>query len=362
MSINLAYVRILKGREHLRLGIGLSGEIEVVLIQVGLALYNVVWNRYVLKLVVKFLWRNKKDSRWEYEYGLMLLLINNILVPWLSVILRDELCFEGLVYGRREVSRIIGEVDCTEQILAENLRICVRRTSFSLPFIYHYQCGSQILRVFSIVWVLYYLLEMIGNLLVLFLPSLLFHTEISSSPNFDLSRVSFDFALLLCFGIHLPYLSVLILLKMMSEYLRMSIILKHSKDHIFFLTEEEVELTTLERNVQRENNESDDVSEVIEAQFKNQTTENLGTKDNILGKDCSVYYSIQIMLTSVIFNFVIIFDMIADEKGPKVGLLLIGCFVIVLMAASFFCAFLQRKWPKERNQGYTQVENEDNGT
>lgn len=364
MSINLAFVKILNSRGDLRLGIALSGKIEDMLIQVGVALYNVVWNRYVLKMVLKCLeWRNKKDNRWEYEYGLMLLMFNNLLVPWLSVILRDESCFEGLLFGRREVSRIIGEIDCTKAILAENLRICVRRTSFSFPFIYHYQCGSQILRVYSIVWVIYYLLEMIGNLLVLFLPSSLcnlLYTEISSS-NFDFARVSFDFALLLCFGIHLPYLSILVLLKMLSEYLQMCIIFTHSKDHLVFQTEEEIELTTLESNVHIENNDSEDINQVTAAQVQNQTTENLGTKDNIPGKD-SLNSSLQIMLTSVTFNSVIIFDMIADEKGPKVGFLLIGCFVIVITAASFFCVFLHQRWANEINQGYRQVENEDNDT
>eukprot|EP01040_Poterioochromonas_malhamensis_P004341 gene4341-4654_t len=128
MSINLYYVKILNTGKGL--GLGLSGEMEVLLIQIGLALFNIVWN--------------------------------SVIGPWLSVIMKDESCFEGLLYGRKEVNRVIGSVECIKDTTAA-AKICHRRTAFSLPFLYYNTCGWTIITTYLPVWIIVYLFESVAN-------------------------------------------------------------------------------------------------------------------------------------------------------------------------------------------------------
>eukprot|EP01040_Poterioochromonas_malhamensis_P002894 gene2894-3078_t len=239
ISINTFYVNVLNNKAKNEISI--SGEVEVILVQIGLALYNVIWNRYVLVFVLRYLRRVSKGLRlcgsregwWEYEYGLMLLLMNSVIGPWLSVMLRDESCFEGLLYGRREVNQIIGTMECLNPTIS-NLKVCHRRSSFSLPFLYCNQCGSNIILNYLPLWVYYFAFSTGINIVSSFTLSvsqtlsqyLILHHQSFTDCEFVQLEYLFDLTIILCFSLHYPLLGIIISGKLITQCILSGLLLK----------------------------------------------------------------------------------------------------------------------------------------
>ncbi len=381
MIVNLTYVKMVNSREGL--GLGLSYEIEVALIQVGLVLYNVVWNRYVLVWMLKYLRSDNKGGRWEYEYRLMLLLINGVIGPWLSVMLRDGSCFEGLLFGRREVNRVIGSTEC---LYFANSKICHRRTSFSLPFLYYNTCGWKIITTYLPVWIMVYLFECIANgvrlgLMFLF-PSFQTNLIIFINNKFvNFSIFLFDFTLLLCYGIHSPLFSLIVIIKMILECWSFSddnicrskqtqkeleLVSFHkinSFHHSSLIEEEEEVVVTL-----FDSPDSNDEKEQNEMKFSTKSL-NHHKKNNEVQHEIFIY-SWQIMYCSILFNSIIFYDMIADEIGVIAGLFfVIILFMIALIIHLFFDLIWNsrrsgktvRSVRRERSEKYESIRNDDDG-
>eukprot|EP01040_Poterioochromonas_malhamensis_P003216 gene3217-3429_t len=207
---------------------------DTKLIQVIMVMYNIVWNRYVILWIFQYLQSLSEgviSEKRQFDCLLCLLLTSSVITPWISTLFTDESCFEGLISSRSEVHQLIGEAECKWWNHGADNRICHRRTSFSLPFLYFHLCSSQLLLTQIPLWIYYYSLMPIVHLYERFIREVFIRHRDSNRSIAMRSfiwkvDIVFDFTLLLCYGIHYPLLAFIMLFKVIVQYFMGGIQLK----------------------------------------------------------------------------------------------------------------------------------------
>lgn len=292
------------------------------LYQVLMMLYNLVWNRYIVSWIFKYL-RSVSEGvmsdAWHSEYLVLVLVVNSVIVPWSITMIKDEACFEGLFFSKSEVHQLIGENECNWWNFDNTNRICHRQTSFTLPFLYYHLCGWKFLLNQLPVWIYYYAFILIISVI----ERLVQGSFIDSNLNFlfyqNADRL-LDLTLLMCFGIHYPFLTFMIFIKaFFEEFLR---IVKTTDDRAVWTelpldSTDEIEMTPpVGHPVEIEN--------IVESQ---QISRN---RDKSLQRN-QPYHSLSCCV--VLVTSIIIVDVISDRNGILNGVyfLLTMVFVFVLL-------------------------------
>lgn len=342
VTIHIFYVMFLNNRIAVAKMFEVNLEREVLLLQMGFGLYHLLWNRYILTYLLEYLGRITGtmyfSDRWYYEYGLMLLLTNSVIGPCLSVMLKDESCFESLIYSHIEVNRVIGSIECIST-QSSGLKICHRHSSFLLPFMYYHQCGSKLLVSFLPVWVYYFAFITLINYFssfcllsfqFLFPGNIRKYLEIflnEARSNHQLLEIDylFDLTFLFICVIHYPLFGIILLGKGLSQFVLSKVWLIPSSNPLpgeiemqisqstIFSEEDDFALATSEHGLV-EKGVNGDINE--EASYRHQYSQ--------------LRYSWQLLYIPALFNSVIIFDMVADEYSWEFGIgFVIGLFSVV---------------------------------
>eukprot|EP01040_Poterioochromonas_malhamensis_P016470 gene16470-18690_t len=317
-------------------------ETEVLLMQMGLGLYHVLWNRYVLMYLLGYLGRTTDTMYlwWYYEYGLMLLLTNSVISPWLSMMLKDESCFESLIDSHIEVNRVIGSIECLSTALQSlDLKICHRHSSFLLPFMYYHQCGSKLLLSFLPVWVYYFAFITLINYFstfclvsfqFLFAGNIRRYLEIflnDARSNHQLLEIDslFDLSFLFICVVHCPLFGVILLGKGLSQFVLYKVGFIPSSNPLPAEIEMQISPST---NISEEDDFALATSEhgLVEKGVNGDINEETSYRH----PDSQLRYSWQLLYIPALFNSVIIFDMVADEYSWRFGIgFVIGLFSVV---------------------------------
>ncbi len=363
---------------------GLPSETEVVLVQMGLGLYNVIWNRYVLVFVLRYLRMISKglslcgsgEGWWDYEYGLMLLLMNSVIGPWLSVMLRDESCFEKLLLSDRNIMTPIGLFEYEQEDLSHS-RISHQKIAFPLPFFYYFDCGSKLLSSITPIVLYTYSLQFFFILFSLLLNDFIRKYnnfskkylqlfQASSTENViyaDYSQnIALDLCNVLCFGIHHPLLGVSVIMKIIFELIvqRRRLLECIHGTEIISLQRDEIEFNPISSALDKsdhsvENQQLEGRSEmfkttevqsssssyhlVTEIKEDSQSPLNMENLANLVAALNSTPYCTTggiwvIINLSLLFNIIVLFDIVGDESGAETALW-VPIFIALLIVIGF---------------------------
>ncbi len=291
---------------------------KLLLIQVIMVIYNIIWNRYVVVWIFYYLQslsENVISQRRQFEYLIVLLLMSSVVTPWISTLFSDESCFEELISSKSEIHQLIGEAECNWWERGSDSKICHRHTSFSLPFLYFNLCSSQFLITQLPLWIYYYSLMPMVYLCETFMREI-FNRRDSNRPvaifegRYFMADIIFDFSLLLCYGIHYPLLSFIIFFKIAVEYFvrKMQTRRDHAWEELSIDSSHEIELQTLERDDNMDADQRFDITQRLRQDIPR----------------TSWSFSYIIVFLSFFVNSLILFDMISDANGATEGIYFIG--------------------------------------
>eukprot|EP01040_Poterioochromonas_malhamensis_P002893 gene2893-3077_t len=155
VGMNIFYINLVNNQIHPSLPHNLPG------IQIGIAFYNLFFNRYIIPIIRRYI-KEISDTVLSLDalsnYYLLLLITNSIIAPLIATLFQDNSCFEQLFFGPEEKLVVLGYSNCQWTDISPDYKICHQETEFPLPFLYYYQCGAKILSSFLPVWIYYYLL------------------------------------------------------------------------------------------------------------------------------------------------------------------------------------------------------------
>ncbi len=315
VTVNEFYVR-----EQNKLMVKESDIRFINLYQVLMMFYNLVWNRYILSWIFKYL-RSLSESVisdfWHSEYLIFVLTVNSVIVPWLITMIKDDVCFEGLFFSQSEVHQLIGEDECNWWNFDSKNRICHRQTSFTLPFLYYHLCGWKFLLNQLPLWIYYYacipIISVIENRV---------HQIYCLDSNQDFLFYQnadrlLDLTLLMCYGIHYPFLSFMIFIKACYEEFLRRVKMRDGR-----AVWTELPLDSTHEIEMRPAGYPAEIENTVESQQFSQNKSLQGNQPNHSLSCCVV------LVTSII-----IFDVISDRNGTLNGLysVLTMVFIFVLL-------------------------------
>lgn len=341
VAVSALYVRILKDPVNERAG----SSFRVFLLQIGLGWFYLLWNRYVLRLAVYHLKKISSETispSWHYEYELMLWLSSSVLIPLFFMLLKDESCFEGLFFRRTETNQIIGEADCHFVSVYNDYKFCHRRTSYEIPFLYYNQCGLKLLQTYLPVWVYYYASISLLDLIALFFAMSCYGRQntfvrylvLENARDKDTTEHLFDLAMLLSFGVQYPLLAIITVIKVLTQHL----LLVLCKNEVVVSSWDSLPVSEIELQerpqVEENEDDHDGTNSSQHGLMEDQLTPSSGITETLTSGQ---QYSWLIFYTSITFNSIILFDIIADDQGSKIGIyLLLGLLVFTLIIRLFF--------------------------
>eukprot|EP01040_Poterioochromonas_malhamensis_P003276 gene3276-3492_t len=342
VAVNAFCMRILNNPINERGG----SSFRVFLLQIGLGWFYLLWNRYVLRLAAYHLKKISSETIspfWHCEYELMLWLSSSVLIPLFFMLLKDESCFEGLLFRRAETNQIIGEADCHFVSVSNDYKFCHRRTSYEIPFIYYSQCGLKLLQTYLPVWVYYYASISLVDMIALFFAMPCYGRQINTfirsfvlvnARDEFMTEHLFDLAMLLSFGVQYPLLAVITVIKVLTQHLLLVLckneVVVSSWDSLPVSEIELQEHSQIEENEDNHDGTNSSQHGLMEDQLtpSSEITETLTSGQG---------YSWLIFYTSITFNSIILFDIVADEQGSKIGIyLFLGLLVFTLIVRLIF--------------------------
>jgi Leucine-rich repeat (LRR) protein len=153
MTVNIAYVdTLIKASNYTR--------IELVLIQVGVGLFKVVWNGFYVAWSCDWL-ATFSSRRRSMRSRYFMSIINYIVAPIVATIIFSESCFYFVFNPAEQVSssfelEVTGGIDCRILLCPTTLPISINSSSSS-SFHYSFACGAALIVAYTPVLVLSYL-------------------------------------------------------------------------------------------------------------------------------------------------------------------------------------------------------------
>lgn len=141
----------------------------LIMLQAMVAMFNVMWNMAMIPLLSKPL----KDPKRIIRIEVLLLLVNNIILPCVVTALTSPACFQGLLIDADQVTSTYDYTYCRASVLNTNgTRQCalyavgtVSVAPLVPPFSYNNMCSSVILTNFIPVYILVYAIAVVTPIL-----------------------------------------------------------------------------------------------------------------------------------------------------------------------------------------------------
>ena len=123
---------------------------ELATVQVFLSLFNKFWNSSCIPQLVFHAKNSLKIGRNGQLVQCILLMLNSIVIPCISTLLTDGLCFKEMIYGTSTISATYNLTSCITYIMTPfscaTYANVTQIFSFNPPFMYSYQCRNAVLR------------------------------------------------------------------------------------------------------------------------------------------------------------------------------------------------------------------------
>ena len=136
----------------------------LLLLQMCMALFKLLYTLIAVPLLASHI----PESNVNVWFRMLLLIVNNLIIPCFTVAVESPSCFQGVFFKNHEISAVYTIDVCTSYAAFFNQKFCteeifkeVEIAPLTPPFSYNYQCSSAILTAYIPVYLYIYALQIL---------------------------------------------------------------------------------------------------------------------------------------------------------------------------------------------------------